>query len=119
MRYVMTAVALAVCAAFTASAVSAHTTLVTSIPKEGETLKTSPSEIRLTFSERIEPLLSAMEVVGAKGEGLDIGNPVVRGAEMAIPLEGSLDAGIYKVNWHLVSMDGHRVEGAFAFEVAR
>jgi copper resistance protein C len=39
--------------------------------------------------------------------------------QLVVPLPSPLIAGRYKVAWHAVSEDTHRVKGEYSFEVAR
>jgi copper resistance protein C len=44
------------------------------------------------------------------------GRPSVSGNQLVIGLP-RLAPGSYRVNWHVISVDGHKTEGSFAFEV--
>jgi methionine-rich copper-binding protein CopC len=34
-----------------------------------------------------------------------------------VPLEQALKAGTYQVDWHVVSVDGHKTKGSYHFSV--
>src|SRR5689334_23011582 len=103
-----------------ASGVDAHSALRLTDPLEGATLGDSPTLIRLTFSERPEAALSEIRVLDASGAAYQLGRPVAGPADpfaLSIPIR-KLDAGVYTVNWRIVSaVDGHATAGAYAFGV--
>jgi methionine-rich copper-binding protein CopC len=99
---------------------SAHATLVKAIPPVGGTVTASPSEIRITYSEAIEPRFSGIELKGADGHTVATGAAGVDPGDRAtliVPLKSALPPGSYKVTWHVVSVDTHRTQGSFSFEV--
>jgi methionine-rich copper-binding protein CopC len=103
--------------AFVATQAAAHAVLESTSPASGAVLTTSPAELRLTFSERIEPRFSAVEVLrdGAKVATRAPHADPARNA-LVLPLP-PLAPGRYQVRWRAVSADSHRIEGSFAFEV--
>jgi methionine-rich copper-binding protein CopC len=98
----------------------AHAQLVDASPRVGSSVAASPSEIRLTFSEGVEPRLSGIEVTGEGGRRVRAatagmpGQPTVLVARLSAPLP----AGTYRVTWHVVSVDTHRTQGSFSFQVS-
>lgn len=102
-----------------ASAVSAwaHAELVTAAPRVGSTVPAPPSEVRLSFSEGVEPHFSGIEVTSADGRSVAAGRVQAQGSEMRVALVRGLPAGSYRVTWHVVSVDTHRTQGSFTFEV--
>jgi methionine-rich copper-binding protein CopC len=97
----------------------AHAFLNQAAPPVGGTVPASPKEIRLTFSEGIEPRFSGIEL--ATGDG----RTVATGASAVDPANGKqlvlglppLAPGRYRVHWHVVSVDTHRTEGEYSFVV--
>jgi hypothetical protein len=74
----------------------------------------------LTFSEPIEPRFSAIELATDDGRPIPTGAAVPDPADekaLVLPLP-RLGPGRYRVRWHVVSVDTHRTEGEFGFEVA-
>jgi copper transport protein len=75
--------------------------------------------VRLNFSERPEPSLSEIRVLGPGGEPERVGAP--RAGEDPLTLEAPLRRlarGVYTVDWKVFSaVDGHASEGSFAFGV--
>jgi methionine-rich copper-binding protein CopC len=98
----------------------AHAMLVKAVPAVGGTVTASPSEIRITYSEAIEPRFSGIELKAADGHAVATGAAGVDPgdhATLVVPLKGALQPGSYKVTWHVVSVDTHRTQGNFSFTV--
>jgi copper transport protein len=97
-----------------------HSQLVTSVPAAGEVVSTSPAEIRLVFSEPIEPGYTRLDLIGPDGRTVgsrigarDPGDPYT----LVAPASGLAD-GVYTVNWRALSeTDGHATSGFFTFGV--
>lgn len=107
------AVALAV-----AGGAHAHAALQQASPRVGSTVEASPSEVRMWFSEALEPAFSAASIEGhGAAGGKAFVDPKDR-RQLVIPLPRPLPEGRYQVKWAVVSVDGHRTEGDFKFTVA-
>ena len=98
----------------TATPAFAHASLKSSDPAANASVK-SPSLIRLVFSESLEPAFSGASLSDATGRTIPVSAAVGAGAITLMPL--SLKPGVYKVNWHSVGHDTHRVGGSFTFKV--
>jgi methionine-rich copper-binding protein CopC len=99
----------------------AHAFLQHSEPGVGSTVQTSPSEVRIRFTENIEPAASSVQVFDASGKEVDKRDLHVDRSDHAL-LHISLprlDAGVYKAVWRIVSVDTHVTSGSFTFHVAR
>ncbi|HME73186.1 MAG TPA: copper resistance protein CopC [Myxococcota bacterium] len=99
---------------------SAHAFLDHAEPRVGSTVRTPPAELRLSFTQELEPAFSTVEVQDESGVQVDRGDVKVD-AEDATLLRVSLkplSAGTYKVIWRVVSVDTHPTEGDFTFQVA-
>jgi methionine-rich copper-binding protein CopC len=97
----------------------AHAFLNQAIPPVGGTVPASPKEIRLTFSEGIEPRFSGIDLATDDGRTVATGAAAVDPANdkqlvLAVP---PLVPGRYRVHWHVVSVDTHRTEGEYSFVV--
>ena len=95
----------------------AHAFLDHASPLVGSTVKGSPNEVRMWFTQALEPKFSGAQLRSSAGAVL--GNGVVDAADpkqMVIPTHG-LPPGKYKVTWKVLSVDTHRTEGSFSFEV--
>lgn len=94
----------------------AHAKLKTSQPAANSKVQAGIKEIRLMFNETIEPSLSTVEVDGPDGRAIasSKGSKVCakQTCKLAVP---ALAAGTYAVKFHVLSMDGHVVEGSYSF----
>jgi len=97
-----------------ASPVLAHASLKSSDPAANAKVK-SPNLIRLTFTEALEPSFSGAELADGTGKVLPISKSVGGTSITLMPL--GLKPGSYKVTWHSVGHDTHRISGSFSFKV--
>jgi methionine-rich copper-binding protein CopC len=82
----------------------------------------SLKQIRITFNENVIPQLSGVEVRDQTGKVISTGKAATDPANkklLVVPLKEQLPPGDYKVEWHAVSDDTHRVKGDYSFSVAR
>jgi copper transport protein len=97
-----------------------HATLLSSEPAAKATLTTSPTRIRLVFSEEVEPSLGRIRLVAPDGSIVTLkqaGDPHDVSALIG-PITSPLAAGVYRVEWRIVSEDGHPIDGKYSFTVA-
>ena len=77
-------------------------------------------EVRLTYSERIEPRFAVISVTDADGNQQIAGSPARTRrrsrTRSSCPLK-RISQGWYLVWWRVISADGHPVRGAFTFAV--
>jgi len=95
-----------------------HATLVSSEPGANSHLASPPTRVRLVYSEPIEGKLAKVTIVPASGAPIVLragGDP--RDVHSVIAPLDALSPGSYKVEWRVVSADGHRVDGTFSFTV--
>ena len=100
---------------------NAHAFLKDADPGVGSSTQTPPSEVRIRFTENIEPAVSSIRVLDASGKEVDKRDLHLDRSDHAL-LHISLprlDAGIYKVVWRVVSGDTHVTNGNFTFRVVR
>lgn len=98
---------------------AAHSGLVRSSPAVGSTVKTTPKEVLLRFTEKLEPAFSSVDVHDAKGASVAVGKATVDPAQptqMRVALK-ALPPGTYKVIWRVLAVDTHRSKGSFTFRV--
>jgi methionine-rich copper-binding protein CopC len=110
-------VAAAVLGVAFASAAHAHSLLLSSVPPAGATVDGAPV-MTLRFNNRIEKKLSRIRLVPPRGEAQAL---TVRGDGAVDALEAPLPplvAGRYRVDWRVLSTDGHVVSGTFDFSVS-
>ena len=95
-----------------------HATLVSSEPAANSVVSASPDQVRLVFSEQVEPTLARLSLVAADGAPVPLlvaGDPHDVNAVIA-PVRG-LHTGSYRLVWRVVSADGHPVDGSFVFSI--
>jgi copper resistance protein C len=101
--------------------VEAHAFLKDAAPAVGSTVQTSPNEVRIRFTENIEPAFSSIQVFDASGKEVDKRDLHLDRSDRAL-LHVSLPrlgVGTYKVVWRVVSVDTHATNGNFIFRVGR
>ena len=98
-----------------ASPALAHARLTSSDPAANASVK-SPKLIKLTFSESLEPAFSGADLIDAAGKTVPVSKSVGGATITLLPL--TLKPGAYKVSWHSVGHDTHRMAGSFSFKVA-
>jgi copper transport protein len=97
----------------------AHAVLLRAIPSPSGIVNTPPKQVRLVFSEAVEPKFAIVSVTDANANVVSDGPPVRSPAnpdELDVPLR-PLKQGWYLVVWRAISVDGHPVRGAFTFAV--
>lgn len=101
-----------------AAPAAAHPKLVSADPAVGSAT-VAPTKISVHLSEKLEPKFSGMELKKADGSNV----PVVAkvggkdGKTIEAKAKTKLAKGAYKVMWHAVAADGHRVKGDYNFTV--
>jgi len=98
----------------------AHAFLDHADPRVGSTVRTPPAQVRLWFTQDLEPAFSSAQLVNEVGQRVDKGDSQVDPSDAALlrislPL---LPPGTYKVIWRVLSVDTHVTEGDFSFRVA-
>jgi methionine-rich copper-binding protein CopC len=103
------------------SAAYAHPQLQSTEPAAGKS-SAPPKEIRIRFNENILLQFSGIELKNQIGKAIATGkaekDPTNRKL-LIVPLKEQLLPGDYKVEWHAVSDDTHKVKGSYSFGVAR
>ncbi len=97
----------------------AHAHLVKATPAVGGSVA-SASEIRLDFSEGVEPRFSGVTLTAAGGATVPLGQPKVEASDqrvLIVPIAQALAPSAYTVHWHAVSVDTHHTQGDFQFTV--
>jgi len=105
--------------AVAATAAFAHAQLEKAVPAVGGTVS-SPGEIRLEFSEGVEPKFSGVALTAEGGAAEPLGAASVDPADpkaLVVRVAKTLPPGVYTVKWHAVSVDTHHTQGSFQFTV--
>ncbi|KAB1661774.1 copper resistance protein CopC [Pseudoclavibacter sp. CFCC 13796] len=97
----------------------AHDVLVSSDPAAGAALTTAPTQVALTFNNDVlTGVANQIQVHGPDGASVaGDGLAAVEGRVVTVPVTSTAN-GTYSVAWHVVSSDGHPVEGTFTFDLA-
>ncbi len=100
--------------------VFAHAHLKHQYPAADANVTAAPQALTLNFSEGIEPKFSGVKVTGAQQQVVKVG-AVKRNdsdkTQLIAPIEQALTPGQYTVEWHVVSVDGHKTQGSYRFSV--
>ncbi|HFZ8993130.1 TPA: CopC domain-containing protein YobA [Citrobacter freundii] len=103
-----------------APAVLAHAHLTHQYPAANAQVAAAPQALTLNFSEGIEPGFSGATLIGPSQESIKT-QPAKRNEQdvkqLIIPLDQPLKPGTYTVDWHVVSVDGHKTKGQYSFSV--
>jgi copper resistance protein C len=97
---------------------TAHALLDHAEPPVGKTLATPPRQVTLWFTQKLEPAFSSVIVTNVAGQRVDSGKTRVNGSQMSVPLRRA-GPGIYHVKWQVLSVDAHRTNGNFTFQVSQ
>ena len=109
-------VTLAVSSLAFAPPAATHTKLVSSEPAANSYASTAPHRIRLVYSEPVEGSLARVSLSPAGGSAIVLrASADPRDVHAVIALVDTLAPGRYKVEWRIVSADGHPVDGTFSF----
>ena len=103
--------------ALAASPALSHPKLVAANPLPNATVA-APRTLQLRFNEKLIARFSAADIIA--GGGAKVGLTSALGSDgktLAIMPRAPLRPGVYKLTWHVVSADTHRVQGAYAFRV--
>lgn len=119
-------VLLAAAAILTSTGALAHPKLMAATPAANATVA-APSVIELTFSETLVAQFSGVELDMTTMPGMKMTTPMkmkaapstlsANGMTLSTSFAKPLPRGTYRLNWHAVSTDTHRVEGTYTFSV--
>lgn len=122
-RLALLAVPLALWLAFALPQVaSAHAILLRSDPAKDSLLRQAPSQVRMWFSEDLNPVLTTAVVINAASQRVDNNDAHISPAdprEMDVTLHPHLQPSVYIVLYRTHSADdGHILRGSFLFKLA-
>jgi copper transport protein len=103
--------------------VSAHAILLRSDPAKDSVLSLAPKQVRMWYSEALNPAFSTAVVVNGENKRVDNRDAHVSSndqTEMDVTLQPNLPPAVYIVIWRTDSAaDGHILRGSFIFSVTR
>ncbi|MGW4498730.1 copper resistance CopC family protein [Micromonospora sp. NPDC004336] len=101
-----------------AAPAAAHNTLRSASPAAESRLTAAPTQVTLTFMQRLDPAFTTIALTDAARERVPTGEPVVTGTTGTVTIDRPLANGAYTVAYRVVSADGHPVQGSYRFTVA-
>ena len=122
-RFLVFAVPLALCLTLLFPAIaSAHAILLRSDPAKDSVLSIAPKQVRMWYSEALNPAFSTAVVVNGENKRVDNRDAHVSSSdqtEMDVTLQPNLPPAVYIVIWRTDSAaDGHILRGSFIFSIA-
>ncbi|MES0098241.1 CopD family protein [Mesorhizobium sp. M0019] len=97
------------------NAAFAHAALIQAEPADGAVLAQSPSQMSLTFSEPVSPLV--LTLVRPDGTSIPLSSFRLSGQTVEIDNPQALTSGTHVLSWRVISADGHPVGGSVLFSV--
>lgn len=103
----------------------AHPKLVSATPAP-DSVAAPTARLQLVFSEGLVAQFSGVDLVMTEMPGMKMNAPMKMPAKVTLGADGktlvvtlpkALPAGSYKLSYHVVSTDTHRVEGGYSFKV--
>lgn len=116
----MSVLALALSGFMLAQQAQAHAHLKNSQPAAKSEVSVSPTQLTLNFTEDLEAKFSGVELKDSKGSVIKTDKATLSPdskAELIIKLDSPLKTGSYEVDWHALSVDGHKTQGSYNFSV--
>ena len=93
----------------------AHSDLESTSPADGERLSAAPTELTFVFSEELLPDFVNFVAVDAAEQTTELTVTGVDGATAVIAWPAALPGGEWRVEYRVVSQDGHPVTGHISF----
>lgn len=106
-----------------AGAAARHLKLIRSVPAANARLATSPSEVRLWFTQRPELTVTSIKITSGSGSTAvertlaPLARAAAAGAPITAPVGAALAPGHYEVAWRTMARDGHVLNGVIPFDV--
>ncbi|MFY0401688.1 copper homeostasis periplasmic binding protein CopC [Pantoea dispersa] len=98
----------------------AHAHLKTPVPADNAVVERAPQQLTLTFTEDIEPAFSGVVLINAQQQPVALEKAQLNPQQhdqLIVPIAQPLASGQYQVNWHVLSVDGHKTKGSYSFSV--
>jgi methionine-rich copper-binding protein CopC len=98
---------------------AAHSLLLESSPAAGTVVDAAPRQLSLRFNNRIEKRLSRIRLVDERGDAQDLPVTSDGAADRLTAPVPEVRPGRYRVEWQVLSTDGHVVTGRYTFTIGR
>jgi len=97
----------------------AHGVLVSTFPKQGSNAAPIPTLVWLQFDGKLQKIegttINTIDVIDSAGLNVSFGDPIIEDGRISSRVSGQSVAGVFTVNYRIVSEDGHPVEGRYTF----
>lgn len=117
------AVALLAVAPMLAGAAARHMKLIKSEPLANDKLATSPTQVKLWFTQRPELTVTSIKVKSGTGASAveralaPLSRDAAATSPITAPVGAALASGHYEVVWRTMARDGHVLNGVIPFDV--
>ncbi len=95
----------------------AHDKLIGANPADGASLPAAPSLVTVLFDEPPGNGFSGLTVIAPDGAHIDSGNSWIAGSQIQVRVKPIHALGLFTVQFHIISDDGHPVAGTLHFTV--
>ncbi len=98
----------------------AHAHLTSAEPAQQSEVSVSPDHLTLHFSEDLEAAFTGITLSQDGGKPIATGKASVEETSkstLIVPVTHPLSHGKYQVDWHALSVDGHKTNGSYTFSV--
>ena len=98
---------------------SAHSKLIESTPRANTTVKVLPPRISVEFNEKIlvinKKSASTLMITDSTGKQVDGKDSAIDGRKISVSLKPTAKPGRIRARYHVISEDGHSIDGTFVF----
>ena len=106
---------------FSATSAWANTFLDHAEPAVGSSVDVPPTEIKIWFTEELEPALSQIQLFAHRGKLVTQDHATIDPADpllLSLPVP-AMRPGKYRVTWRVMSVDRHMTVGTFFFAIRK
>ncbi|HEX5406354.1 MAG TPA: copper resistance CopC family protein [Pseudonocardiaceae bacterium] len=119
-RLITAALVAGLAVAFLVSPASAHNVLLSTTPAAGSSISTGPSTVVFNFNAPVQFGDNTIAVIGPNGTHWEKSSKAtVSGDTVSAPVVPLGPAGVYTASYHVISADGHPVQGDITFRLAK
>lgn len=120
LRFIRSSLLIVAASLLTITSAWAHAHLKTAAPAANSVVST-PASLSLDFSEALDVKFSGIRLSNADKQEISLGETTLGngGKTLQVKLAQPLPAGTYQLEWHVLSVDGHKTKGAYRFSVGK